>query len=356
MIYKLIAIIMTTSLLYARVDLAWIGDENLIGVGLDPKSLLLSDQDLWQYTQEPTPLSLPQVPYLRILKKHPLEFSSPHQHVLGMYTDYFVDLFLSQPSHGLAARLATAHSVPLASTIVVSKFQANMRDLPGLIARFLRDYGHNLPSQIIILLSGYDACTVDYHDILSQKDYELRLKSSIEALLSAAQTGHKKINIDVWAPFSLAQLVSNPLISKKMIKVSDQVNPITCQALNSINTVASSQHRLLFASRTYCSSLMAIPDRARVEVGLQLFESDLTFQTRIQKKQDEILAFIASRIRGHKKAYDYLKRIEDTPRTKVSLHDSLFDLRFTGEDIADDCLHFSETGQNKIFNLMSTGI
>ncbi len=273
-----------------------------------------------------------------------------YRNLLGFFSRKFLDA--EEYSWGYLA--AQDLGIDVTRLAIAADDGARVANMPRQIDRVLQNTGGKLPAKVFIFYTGNDLCGMDPSLMTSSTDYKTHLMRGLTYMArnSGKTKGEVPTDVYLMSYMSLVQLLDDQMIlDKKIVAFGKET---TCAALrkDGYRSADPGYNPKLPPEAWYFA--MAMPPNPAAFCPT-LFAP--------QKFADHSLSDLANRIREFRLAEsevvaEFNKAAEQELFKSLRLHHivSTAGLKFTPEEVGEDCFHLSLRGQEKLARSVSDEI
>ena len=373
-----------------------LGDSLSTGAGTHP-SLEFSGDSLWDVFKGLN--SIAALPENRVLQEFiksknldtPIvlnpgirEYRSGFEWVMANLQRTFSVRFLNTQEYSWGHILGRSLGAEGNSIFIAGQNGARVATMKRQADRLIDHLDGGLPDQVFALFSGNDLCAGHISLMTSQDEFKASVLGGLKYFGVNGQAAEGGTEILVLGFLGVTQLMASDAILDKKIKAFGE--PMTCRQLRNDqfvpkNPPTSAKHpETLFMSHMvppnparYCPTLFALPLLAQSDVG-GIFSSAAeranrtnnapVFETKVNRKLDELLGQISSRVRQYRSASSQAVREANIwmqskyPQKNIKFRyiSATENIRFEAEDVAEDCFHLSVKGHLKLAKAISSVI
>jgi hypothetical protein len=255
--------------------------------------------------------------------------------------------YLDTEEYSWGYLVARGLEVPSKNLLIAAENGARMEAMPRQIDRVLDKMAGGLPDRILMMFTGNDLCGPTVDQTTSAEDYEAAIRNGFAYLLRNGKPASQGTDVYLLSHLGILQLLYEESIVAKPVRAFGTT--LTCGALRQQGYAPKDPTTYdpglprdawwfpMFMPpnpAAYCPTLFGYQGRAET--------------------REELTNTLANRIRAYREGEARVIAEMSTKAQKdgvaVRFHHikETADLRFVGDDIAQDCFHLSPGGQGKV--------
>ena len=237
--------------------------------------------------------------------------------------------------------------IPPSQLLIAAENGARVEAIPRQLDRVLDATGGELPAKILLMYTGNDLCGPTAAEATSAKEYGAHLQKGFGYLLRNGKASKAGTDVYLLSHLGVLQLLyAEPILAKKIRAFGSES---TCGELRAHSFLPKdpTTYDPGLPPHAWWFGMMMPPNPAA-------YCPTLFGAHGSQKEKEEILSSLANRIRDYREieGLEIARAMDIAAKAGLAVRfhyvTGTADLKFSGEDIAQDCFHLAPSGQAKV--------
>jgi hypothetical protein len=289
---------------------------------------------------------------LEVLGVDGREFMGPVDYMSRVILSAFVRAYVQNPRLAWHSNVETSTSNTTTRVILGASYGAKVRDGLNQITGILARTRGNLPNDWYVFFNAGDVCLQTQRLMTTKVEYRKNIDRMVRHLVSEYQKYNIKVRIHLVHPLSFQQVVASSSILEKPVRFHGQLS--SCADIYKVKRElwanSKSDEPDVDAEKTWMLDAMRIP------ASNQIFCPNLFAPANSTAEWNNRVSALAGRLRTYRDVLDrsaevwasYLKEKSLNHLVEIIVNTRTSDWRMQPDDIANNCLHLSEAGQQNL--------
>lgn len=262
--------------------------------------------------------------------------------------------FLNNPEYAWPNLLGRRLGYSSEKILIAADNGAKSKDIVNQIARVLHHTDKKIPTKTFVFYTGNDICSPFLQLMTGVQQYEALISRGLDYLFKHGDTdANERYEINLVGMIDITQLYRSEAILGKKVQAHGKQR--TCEDLMNnppeswtVSQPAASSNAF---DQPFLFNVLPFP-KNQASYCPSLFGTAYDMG---DKKDDSYKSLIANRIRDYREALKKIalakqRELETKGMKNITVRyiDSLFDIKFASDEIAEDCFHLSVKGHERI--------